>query len=198
MRNCPNCNHTLEGIVTTCPNFGHQIVSPEDLRSAADALRQHVNFYGSSLDLSPQGIKKLQAYVENVYSLIELFQGGLAHFFEQHKMVLEEPALLHNAKWATDTKMSLLGLWALVNGVDNERFSQEAVVNAPPGCQGVDFEVMKLRLAMEEFSSHYGRFVDDKKPDELEKSKLYVSELSTRSSNTLAELDKIINQIRPH
>ena len=44
MKNCPNCNRSIEGFHLDCPHCGYQLVTPEKAQEALAALNKIENF----------------------------------------------------------------------------------------------------------------------------------------------------------
>jgi hypothetical protein len=196
MKNCPKCNHSIEEIQLNCPKCGYQLISPDELREGLAALEKLANFYKSNLDFSPQGIKTTAVYIDNVSTELKSLQDLLMYFFEQHEAATKKPKLFREFKWGMNIKVLLMGIFAMMNGLENQKFSQKIISEPPHGCQGIEFELMKMRLATEKLAINYGNFIDAKDANGLEKSHENITELSSRINNAYAEMEKVVNQIK--
>ena len=86
MKNCPNCNRSIEGFHLDCPYCGYQLVTPDKAQEALAELDRIQNFM-LNLDMSPEGISKTSVYIDNVTSFIQIYQELLLQFMEEHKQV---------------------------------------------------------------------------------------------------------------
>jgi len=171
MTTCPNCNRKLEGTNFKCPHCGFQLVTPGEAKELLAALNKMKGFYHSSLDMSPDGLKRTMTYVDNVMEALASYQNILTSFFEQNKEAMKKPKLFRDKQWGVNTMMLLMGMFSVWNGAEFKNFSLEIIVKPPPGCQNIDFELMKIRDLTEVFVTDYGSFIDQTDPNGLEKSK---------------------------
>ena len=187
----------LEGSNFKCPHCGFQLVTQEEAKQLLAALNKMKGFYQSSLDMSPDGLKSIITYVDNVMEALTSYQNILTSFFEQHKAAMKKPKLFQDKQWDANMMMLLMGMFSVWNRPEFKTFSLEIIVKPPSGCQNIDFELMKIRDLTNSFVSDYGSFIDQTDADGLEKSKKSIAEIPGRLDKALSEIDKVRQQIVP-
>lgn len=195
MKACPNCNQQIEGININCPKCGFQLMSLEEAKSLLDSMKKYSNNLNSSLDFSPQGIKATYTYMEHVAIELKWVMSAISGFTQKHKELIQNPRLIRDNEWKTSVKTFLMAFFAMMNGMENKEFSQHIVTNPPPGCHGIEFELTKLGIAVEDLGKNYSNFLDGKDADGLEKAQKCISEIVARINNTASEMEKVKGKI---
>lgn len=147
--NCPNCKKQVEGWPQTCPFCGQKLLSREEmqkgLKEFKDWAKQRHAFFSSTLDLSVQGRNVAAFYIDNVYTELRSLMHLLDEFTKVHQEAIITPTLFQDKEWRINVIVLLSGIFVMMEGAKNEKFSQEVLANPPHGCQGVYFELNKIR-----------------------------------------------------
>lgn len=194
MKNCPNCNRSIEGFHLDCPYCGYQLVTPDKAQEALAELDRIQNFM-LNLDMSPEGISKTSVYIDNVTSFIQTYQELLLQFMEEHKQVGSKQGIFGKKRDSTEAQKYLALMNIILINPEAKKFSVEVVSSSVPGCFLIRQRLIKIKQLTEALMTDYSNFFNGKDAHGLEKSKQSIGEISELLNLLWPELERVVTEI---
>jgi len=147
-----------------------------------------------NLDLSPEGVGKSIAYMDNVMKLLGSYQSLLNEFYVEHQKVASKRKKFGDKRNSIQAQICLAGMNMLFF-TENQNFSLKVVQSDPPGSFLLKNRLVEIMDLTDTLLTDYANFCNLKDPAGLEKSKKSLGEISIHLNESWTEIERLNSQI---